>query len=182
MAVTIQRVADKKAEQASGYTADFERLFQENWSRVNKVLYGLLGDSDEAQDLALETFWRLYSRPPKDRENLAGWLHRVALRLGYNALRSNKRRDCYELEAGKFFLNSNVNDPSKEVELSEQRRRVRFALARMKPRSAEILILRHSGFSYAEIGAAIGAPATSVGTLLARAEKEFEKRFLKERD
>jgi RNA polymerase sigma-70 factor (ECF subfamily) len=54
---------------------------------------------------------------------------------------------------------------------------VRLVLAQMKPRSAQLLVLRHSGFSYAEIAAALGVAPGSVGVLLARAEKEFEERY-----
>ena len=35
--------------------------------------------------------------------------------------------------------------------------------------------MRYSGFSYKEIADAVGVAATSVGTLLARAEKRFEQ-------
>jgi RNA polymerase sigma factor (sigma-70 family) len=68
-------------------------------------------------------------------------------------------------------------NPSAVIELEEERYRVRQALAKMKKRPAKILILRHSGFSYAEIAAAVGVADSSVGTLLARAEREFEKRW-----
>jgi len=37
--------------------------------------------------------------------------------------------------------------------------------------------LRYSGLSYAEIAAALGIAAGSVGTLLARAEADFERRY-----
>ncbi len=55
--------------------------------------------------------------------------------------------------------------------------RVREALARMKPAQAQLLILRHSGLSYQELAEALGVKASSIGTLLARAEAEFEKRY-----
>jgi RNA polymerase sigma-70 factor (ECF subfamily) len=54
---------------------------------------------------------------------------------------------------------------------------VRTSLASIKPRSAKLLILRHSGFSYAEIADALQISPGSVGTLLARAEREFKKKF-----
>jgi RNA polymerase sigma-70 factor (ECF subfamily) len=54
---------------------------------------------------------------------------------------------------------------------------VRAALLAIKPRSARILLLRYSGLSYAEIAAALEIAQGSVGTLLARAEKEFEEVF-----
>jgi RNA polymerase sigma factor (sigma-70 family) len=182
MAVTIDHVGNKKAQHVTEQTGDFERLFQENWNRVNEVLNRLVGDADEAQDLALETFWRLYNSPPRQVDNVGGWLYRVALRLGYNALRAYKRRGRYELEAGKISLEDSSNDPAHEADLAEQRRRVRQVLAGMKPKSAEILVLRHSGFSYSEISAALGVPVSSVGTLLVRAEREFEKRYRQEKN
>ena len=60
-----------------------------------------MGDADEAQDLALETFWRLYSSPPRRTENVGGWLYRVALRLGYNALRATNAGDGMSWKRGK---------------------------------------------------------------------------------
>jgi len=54
-------------------------------------------------------------------------------------------------------------------------------LAHMRPRSAQVLVLRHSGLSYTEVAEAIGAAPGSVGTLLARAEKEFERLYRSER-
>ena len=55
-----------------------------------------------------------------------------------------------------------------------ERQRVRRVLSQMKSRSAKILVLRHTGLSYAEIAAAIRVSPNSVGKLLSRAEKEFE--------
>jgi len=54
---------------------------------------------------------------------------------------------------------------------------VREVLAEMDQRQAQLLLLRHSGVSYREIAAALDMAPTSVGTLLARAEREFEKRY-----
>jgi RNA polymerase sigma-70 factor (ECF subfamily) len=51
-------------------------------------------------------------------------------------------------------------------------------LRQMKERDAQLLILRHSGLSYREIAAALDVAPGSVGTLLARAEAEFEQRYL----
>ena len=44
-------------------------------------------------------------------------------------------------------------------------------------RQAQLLILRSSGQSYQEIAASLGVSVTSIGTLLNRAEAEFEKRY-----
>ena len=89
--------------QASSYLSEFEALFEEHWSHVYRLLCGLVGDPAEAEDLALETFFRLYQRHPSPSSNfnLGGWLHKVATNLGLHSIRSYKRRESYEITAGK---------------------------------------------------------------------------------
>lgn len=158
--------------------ADLEAAFQAYWGRICATLYRLLGDWDEAEDLALETFCRLYRRPPRNWEGLGSWLYRVATRLGLNALRARRRRRVYEEQAGALALErADPADPAEELERDERRAAVRKVLAGMRPRRARILILRHSGLSYAEIAASLGLAPGSVGTMLARAETEFERRY-----
>src|SRR5512146_57265 len=80
----------------------FEAIFHEHYAQIYAVLFRLTGDRYEADDLASETFWRLWDHPPVRDENLAGWLYRVATRLGYNTLRASHRRDHYETAAATF--------------------------------------------------------------------------------
>jgi RNA polymerase sigma-70 factor (ECF subfamily) len=54
---------------------------------------------------------------------------------------------------------------------------VRRVLASLKPRDAQLLLLRSSGLAYRELAETLGIEPGSVGTLLARAEAEFERRF-----
>lgn len=180
MTLTAKRENSKIKEDSDIW---FESIFRDHWQRVYAVLYQLLGDPDEAQDLALEAFWRLHQRLPQSRhmQNLDGWLYRVATNLGLNALRSHQRRQRYEEEAGHLAFNEySSGDPALEVEQIQERERVRVTLTQMKPRSAKLLVLRHSGLSYAEIASTLDISLGSVGTLLARAEREFEGRYRKE--
>jgi DNA-directed RNA polymerase specialized sigma24 family protein len=59
----------------------------------------------------------------------------------------------------------------------ERRQRVRAVLGALKPREAQLLLLRASGLAYRELAGALGVEPASVGTMLARAEAEFERRF-----
>jgi len=158
----------------------FEALFRNHWNRVCNIVYRLVGDPDEAEDLALEAFWRLYGRyrSGEIQENTGGWLYRVATNLGYNALRARKRRRAYEEEAAKELIVSNAGEnTAAEVDSREEQERVRWVLGKIKPRSAQILLLKYSGFSYSEIASAVDVAPSSVGALLVRAEKEFEKKY-----
>jgi RNA polymerase sigma-70 factor (ECF subfamily) len=158
---------------------DFESIFIEHWPRVYGLLLRLVGNPAEAEDLALETFQRLHDRPPADPNlNLGGWLYRVATNLGLNALRAWKRRERYELEAGRWEAQSSpAPDPEEAAALAEDQRRVRRVLRAMDERQARLLLLRHSGLAYKELAAALGVSVNSIGTLLARAEREFERRY-----
>ncbi len=160
--------------------ADFEAAFNQHWEPLCRVLYQLTGDRAEAEDLALEAMLQLYRHPPSDHGKLFGWLYRVATNLGLNALRARKRRQRYETEAGNLALQSaRPADPADCLEQQIERQRVREALRSIKPRSAQILVLRHSGLSYADIAAALDLASGSIGTLLVRAEQEFERAFQK---
>jgi RNA polymerase sigma-70 factor (ECF subfamily) len=48
-------------------------------------------------------------------------------------------------------------------------------LARIPRRQAVVLVLRHSGLSYAEVAAALDMSAGSVGTTVRRAESALRK-------
>jgi RNA polymerase sigma-70 factor (ECF subfamily) len=158
--------------------AAFEAAFREHYARVYGVLFRILGDREAAEDLTVETFWRLWQRPPARAENLAGWLYRVAVRQGYNALRAAKRRTRYELEAGAEALERDAPpDPAEAAERAEERARVREALGRLPARDSKLLILRSAGLSYKELATALGVAPGSVGTLLARAEDAFEREY-----
>jgi RNA polymerase sigma-70 factor (ECF subfamily) len=172
-----------RAESPSQAVADFEAAFHTYWPRIHALLYRITGDSDQAEDLALEAFLRLHKQPQllHPEQNTSAWLHRVAANLGYNALRATRRRQKYETEAGQFDLQTNsAPDPAREAERTAERRRVRRTLAAMKPRDAQLLLLRHSGLSYTELADTLEINPASIGKLLSRAQTEFEKRYSKE--
>jgi RNA polymerase sigma-70 factor (ECF subfamily) len=172
------RWANKDATNSAEAEAALEAAFDEHWSSVCETLYYLVGDWDEAQDLALETFWRLHTRPPRDLTNLRGWLHTVATNIGLNAIRARRRRQRYEEAAGALRLQrSDPLDPEDVVEHREMQDQVRRVLSKMNPRKAQILILRHTGHTYADIADILDVAPGSVGTMLARAEKDFERRY-----
>jgi RNA polymerase sigma-70 factor, ECF subfamily len=165
---------------AASAARSFQELFLEHWSGVYQLLVRMIGDPAEAEDLALETFYRLYKNPPENGEgfNLRGWLFRVATNLGLHSIRSDQRRQRYELEAGKYALEAGSPEyPAEVLENKEANHLVRLVLSRMKPRQAALLILRYSGLEYKEIAGALGLAPTSIGPLLIRAEREFAKKY-----
>lgn len=158
----------------------FESLFHEYWTSIYYLLLRMVTDPAEAEDLALETFLRLYKHHPAPEAefNTRGWLQRVASNLALHSIRSFKRRAHYEMNAGRDALEKAAgNHPPEILDEKEDRRIVRRVLAQMNPRQAELLVMRHSGLAYKDIAAALNLSPTSIGPLLLRAEREFEKRY-----
>lgn len=161
-------------------SASFESLFSEHWAPIYRLLLRMVMDPAEAEDLALEAFFRLYQRrsTPEKEFNARGWLHRVATNLALHSIRSFKRREYYEISAGKGALDeAPENRPSEILAERENRRFARLALAQMNPRQAELLIMRYSGMAYKDIAAALSLSPTSIGPLLLRAERDFAKHY-----
>jgi RNA polymerase sigma-70 factor, ECF subfamily len=170
---------DETARAGSG-SMGFEALFLEHWTSVYRILQRLVGDPAEAEDLALEAFLRLYRNNQKHAqvENPGGWLYQTATRLGLNSIRDWKRREQYELTAGRYALEEPEQlSPADFLAQAEERQQVRIVLARMNQRQSQLLILRYSGLSYKEIASALNLAPASIGPLLARAERAFEKQY-----
>ena len=54
------------ARQDDRAAAQFDATFLAHWQPIYRALVRLVGDHAEAEDLALETFWQLYRRPPSN--------------------------------------------------------------------------------------------------------------------
>lgn len=154
---------------------DFDTLFLRHWSEIHRLLYRMLGD--EAEDAAQDVFIKLHTRPPEPGSNYRAWLYKVATREGLNRLRTRHRRDG--LLGRLTALWSAQPDPGPEdvVQGREQQHAVRAVLAKMRPVYGQALLLRHEGLDYMELSQTLGVGRSSVGTLLLRAERQFEKLY-----
>jgi RNA polymerase sigma-70 factor (ECF subfamily) len=166
---------------AANYSAGvgFEAMFREQYPRIVAVLARLTGDSAQAEEIAADVFCKLSRRPVlRDTGHRMAWIYRVAINAGLDAVRANTRRKRRELRAG---VEDRLSDPpvgALDALLREERCvRVRSVLASLKPRDAELLLLRADGMAYRELAATIGVQPASVGSLLARAEAEFERKY-----
>jgi RNA polymerase sigma-70 factor (ECF subfamily) len=70
---------------------------------------------------------------------------------------------------------SDAVDPAVAVERADDGRLLRAALSRLPRRAATVLVLRHSGLSYAEVASAMGVKQGDVGTMVRRAESALRK-------
>lgn len=173
--------ATGKADPRRWPEAEFEAVFLEHYGRVVSVLLRLVGDRNRAEELANDTFWKLYRTAGLTSSNgqLGGWLYRTATNLGIDALRTTNRRRKYEDAAARGQEGKSASNPLEDMARAEQRRRVRATLAALKPAQAQILILRASGFSYNELADILELSPGGIGTTLNRAQAEFRRAYLR---
>jgi RNA polymerase sigma-70 factor (ECF subfamily) len=153
---------------------DFAGLFRREYQRIANVIVRIIGDPARAEELAVEAFCRLWRKPGAHDVAAGGWLHRTAIRLALDELRRRSRRRKYEQLSSIFGLNST---PEQIHLQTEKQRQVREILSRLKPRDAELLLLRSDGLSYQEIAAALDLNPSSVGKLVSRAQETFRKGY-----
>jgi RNA polymerase sigma factor (sigma-70 family) len=174
---TMQRGSPILAERPEAADrAGFDRIYRDEHLAVERHLLYLTGDRQLAEDLTQETFGKLYERglPDKDRagetlRNPRAWLLKVASNLAYNHFRAEGRRAARETALEVTF---ETDETDRDDVLD-----VRRALERLELRDRTVLLLRHTGFSYAEIAEAIDIAPGSVGTILARAQRRFRHAY-----
>lgn len=170
---------DVASSAAIADTTTFDELFHRHYDQIYGLLFRLVGDRVEAEDLVQEAFIKLNDHlrgghPVAMDENIGAWLYRVAMNLGYNALRSRKRL----WERNVLLVPDDEPGVERQVGRREERAAVRAALARLPERQALLLILRQMEFSYGECAEICDVATGSVGTLLARAAEAFRREFL----
>jgi RNA polymerase sigma factor (sigma-70 family) len=162
--------------------AEFDRLFNDSYQLIVRAAYRLIGDRDEAEDLTVEAFWKLWQNPPHSQANLLGWLYRTVINLCYNRMRSARRRTKYEESAYRLVENQSSQNPAEMNEIRQISAEVRNVLQSLPERDVQILILHSIGLTYHEISAALAIKESSIGTLLARSEKKFADHYTRRRD
>jgi RNA polymerase sigma-70 factor (ECF subfamily) len=182
MALAVEPHGEERQAVSDG----FEALFRAQYATVVGIAQRVLADAHEAEDVAQEVFASYYRKHDPCAPYAAAWLHAAAVHTALNAVRGRRRRALREAEQGIVHARWQASaelaqDPQRAAEQEEQRREVRTALNRLPARSAAILVLRHSGLSYAEVAAAMGTSVGQVGTLLRRAEAALAREMPRDR-
>jgi RNA polymerase sigma factor (sigma-70 family) len=153
---------------------EFDATFDEIYPRLVRYCHRLTGDRDAAEDAAQEAMVRLFTHAVDGPvPALRAWAFKTATHLIRDRYRvdENRRR----LLQQRPVASARTEDPERSLERSEDAARARAALESLAPRDQEILLMRYEGFSYKEIAGAVEVASTSVGTLLARAERRFHQ-------
>jgi RNA polymerase sigma-70 factor (ECF subfamily) len=161
---------------AAALAADrLDELFRLHYARLARVVGRIVHDQARAEEIAADVFLRWRRHPAAHGDGAEGWLYRVAARQALDAWRRDQRWARVERVLAHVGLAPRT--PADLHAGAEERRQVRATLAALRPRDATLLLLWAEDVSYADMASAVGVQATSVGSLLRRAQDAFRKEY-----
>jgi RNA polymerase sigma-70 factor (ECF subfamily) len=154
--------------------AAFEVLLERHLVPLGRFLQRLTGNAADADDLAQETFlrvWREATRWQPGRVRFTTWLYRIGRNLAID--RHRRRRDLTGIDVDEPESGSN---PGADYEHAERDRRVRAAVAALPERQRTALLLCHfQGMSNQDAALVLDVSVDALESLLARARRALKQ-------
>lgn len=149
----------------------FESLFRQFQSEVFGGIMRIVRDRAAAEDLTVETFWRIHRAHARfdPKRSFRAWARRIASNLAFDYLRSRRREE----ELPEEFPQGLSPDPALQRETREQIQRA-FRHLPAKLRVAAILALIEER-PYEEIGETLGISLGAVKSRIFRAVRRLQK-------
>lgn len=183
VAMNTQGVAAESAGTVMDADDDFVCAFNTMRAELVSTLFFVLGNRDDAQDIAQEVFikcWRT-RETLEDVKNLRAWIFRVGLNAAKDLQRNAWRRRAKPMgDAAPPEVAGAAKTPSEVLENKESLDRLRRALHDLRPEEKEVFLLRQNGeLTYEEIAKMRRTPVGTVKTQM-RAALQKLRRVLKE--
>ncbi len=166
----------------SGYPEAYGELVRRHQTAVYNVAYRLVGEREEALDLAQEAFVRAYHLLASfDSERPFGpWINRIVTNLALNGL-ARRRVPTVSLDAANntttaWTLPDDSADPERLYLQGEHQARLRQAILALPAAYRAVVELRHfQECSYEEIAATLEIPLSDVKSRLFRARRRLRQ-------
>jgi RNA polymerase sigma-70 factor (ECF subfamily) len=172
---------------AAGGDAALNDLMERHATGVFRFLCRMLGNEDDAADLAQETFVRVYRGRASFRpaERFSTWLYTIAANLARNQFRWRSRHPAISLDAGAAAgevpagaLPSGEQAPDAAVLAAERAAGVREAVDGLPPPLREVIVLcEWEERAVAEAAAILRSSPKSVESRLYRARQLLRVRL-----
>jgi len=169
----------------------FELLVRRYEVPVYNLVFRMLGNREEAEDLAQEIFVKIFKKIDSFRgdSSLSTWIYRVASnmcknRQQYLGRRYHNRPSKIGLEESSlgdeqsFRTTGRVSRPDELVEGYQMEQLIQTAISELDEEHRLILILRDiQGISYEEIASIVGLPLGTVKSRLHRARMSLKEKI-----
>jgi RNA polymerase sigma-70 factor (ECF subfamily) len=159
------------------YSSDhFSRIYAQYSAILQRYLFRLTKNSEDAADLTQETFMRLYGKtsPP---ECIQAWLYRTAYCMFVDHWRNGKRKPVAPFELQEESLYAAVTFSPEVLCLeSEAKNGILHAMDHLRCRDKTVLLLRgRDGATYREIAMIMGCSEKVVKSVIYRARQRMKK-------
>lgn len=176
-----------------GIGLTFEELFERYNSMVFNLAYQILGDREEALDVAQEVFLAIYQKMDAFRgeSSLKTWIYRIAVRRAANRFRwwnRLRRRGTVSLEEHlskspeselSWNLTSRAKSPEDALLLQEEREKVKRMLLELPLHQRIAVIMRDiEGLSYEEIAESLHVSLGTIKSRIARGREILKQHFV----
>ncbi|MFA6356867.1 MAG: sigma-70 family RNA polymerase sigma factor [Candidatus Omnitrophota bacterium] len=158
---------------------NFDELVLEHKDKVFNLCYRFLGNYEEADDCAQETFVKVY-RSLKDfrrESSVSTWIYRIAVNTCKNRVASaqyRRSRNMVQLDE----IGDEKLSPAKEADRSEKGELIQEAIDSLPHDQKSVVILRDvEGLSYEDIAAATGLNLGTMKSKLSRARQELREKL-----
>jgi RNA polymerase sigma-70 factor, ECF subfamily len=162
--------------------AAFAEMVEQYQHRLVTVMHHLVGNAEEAEDLAQEVFLRVYRGRKRyhPRAKFSTWLFTIANNLALNTLRSRQRKPVVPLNVrdsgplgprpAEQLARDRADQPTARMQQQELAAIVRRALEGLNERQrAAVVLNKFEDMNYAEIAEVMGLSTKAVKSLLSRA-------------
>jgi len=153
-------------------TQEFEQIFREHSQFVYRTAYSVTGNHADAEDVLQAIFVKLLQRemPPRFRTEPRAYLYRWAINQALNSVRSRKKQNLTD-EVDR--LEAPVPNAAADEAIQ---RNLTAAIAQLKPRTVEILVLRYGhNYSDAQIAKMLGTSRGTIAVTLYRARARLKR-------
>lgn len=174
----------------AGDTDAFEALVLEHQNKVYSLALRMVGNEEDARDMAQEAFIRAFNSLASFRgeSKFSVWLYRLTSNICIDFLRGRAKRRTVSLnwededgEEGELEIPDERFSPEARLERTELRESVRRGLDSLSPEYREILLLREiNGLSYDEISRALNLEEGTVKSRIFRARKNLSEFLIRE--
>ena len=159
---------------AAGDLEAFEALFREHQKEVYAWVVRIVRDHGIAEDLTVETFWRIYKSRSRfyPTGNFRAWARRIATNAALDHLRHSRR----ETELPEDLAGAGVADPAIRRETRERIKQAFFLLPAKYRLVATLALIEEE--PYDKIAAAVGISAALVKIRVFRAVRILRKKLI----
>jgi RNA polymerase sigma-70 factor (ECF subfamily) len=154
------------------------RTFTDLRDELVSTLCFVLGNAEDAQDVAQEVFLRCWRTQEGLAEvnNLRAWIFRVGLNAARDLQRSAWRRRAKSLQGADAMPTPETTSPLQGLEDQETLARLRQALTNLRPEEKEVFLLRQNGeLTYEQIAELHNRPVGTVKTQMRTALQKLRK-------